>query len=139
MVSPEAYTHRKHAARANRAFYKALERFDLDAMRDVWADEPTIKCVHPGGELIVGTARVMESWRLIFENSHSLRFELLDLDLEVVGDLAWANNVERFHIGLESGIVITESAATNLYVRREEEWKMILHHASPIARRFFDE
>jgi hypothetical protein len=53
--------------------------------------------------------------------------------------MALANNVERLHIGLESGTVISEAAATNVYVRREEEWRMILHHASPIARRFFEE
>lgn len=137
-MSPDAYIRRKHAARANRAFYTALERFDLSAMKDLWLDDPTVKCVHPGGELIVGQERVMESWRRIFEGTASVRCELVDLDLEVVGDFAWANNVERLHIGLESGVMISESAATNLYVRREDEWKMILHHASPIARRFFE-
>lgn len=138
-VSPETYQLRKGAARTNRAFYHALENLDLLAMRELWLDDPTVKCVHPGGELIVGSDRVMESWRLIFERSCSVRFELLDLELEVVGDLALANNIERLHIGLESGTVISEAAATNVYVRREAEWRMILHHASPIARRFFEE
>ena len=138
-MSPETYQLRKGAARTNRAFYSALERLDLPAMRELWLDDPSVKCVHPGGELIVGTDRVMESWRLIFENSRTVRFELIDLELEVVGDMALANHIERLHIGLESATVIHEAAATNVYVRREEGWRMILHHASPIARRFFEE
>ncbi|MBK7877612.1 MAG: nuclear transport factor 2 family protein [Planctomycetes bacterium] len=138
-MSPEAYLHRKNAARANRAFYDALERCDLDALRTVWLDDPSVKCIHPGGELIIGPERVLESWRVVFENSKPWRFEILDLDLEVTGELAWASHVERLHVTVESGILIAESAATNLYVRREEEWKMVLHHASPIARRFFEE
>jgi ketosteroid isomerase-like protein len=138
-VSPESYALHKDAARANRSFYAAVQHLDLDAMRIVWLDDPTIKCVHPGGELIIGSERVMESFRLIFEHSKSLRFEILDSELNVSGELAWANHVERMHIELESGIAVTEAAATNLFVRRDEEWKMVLHHSSPIARRFFDE
>lgn len=138
-MSPESYLLRKNAARANRAFYQALQCFDLDAMRDVWLDDPTAKCVHPGGELIVGTPRILESWRTIFGNSSGLRLEMLDLDIEVAGEFAWANNVERMHIAIESGTMISEAAATNLFVRREEEWKMVLHHSSPISRRFYAE
>ena len=138
-MSPEAYLQRKSAARANRAFYDALERLDLDALRVCWLDDPSVKCVHPGGELIVGPERVLESWRRIFENARPWQFELVDLDLEVAGEMAWANQVERLHVVLESGVLIAESAATNLWVRREEEWKLVLHHASPIARRFFED
>lgn len=138
-MSPETYLQRKHAARANRAFYRALETLDLDAMRGLWLDDPTVKCVHPGGELIVGTERVLESWRRIFEHTRDLRLELLDVELEVVGECAWANHVERIHFGVESGIVVSEAAATNVFVRREEQWKLVLHHSSPIARRFFEE
>lgn len=138
-MSPELRDLRKRAARANRAFYEALEQFDLARMRTIWLDDPGIKCVHPGGELIVGQDRVMESWRLIFGNSQGVRFEVVDLQLEVLGDMAWTNNIERFHIDVEQGVVISEAAATNLFVRRDESWKMVLHHASPIARRFFDE
>ena len=71
-MSPEAYLQRKSAARANRAFYDALERLDLDALRVCWLDDPSVKCVHPGGELIVGPERVLESWRRIFENAARL-------------------------------------------------------------------
>lgn len=136
-MSPESYLVRKSAARANHAFYEALQSFDIEAMREVWLDDPTAKCVHPGGELIVGTSRILESWRKIFGHSAGLRLEMLDLDIEVAGGFAWANAVERMHIALDTGTVISEAAATNLFVRREEEWKMVLHHSSPISRRFF--
>jgi ketosteroid isomerase-like protein len=142
-MSPETYLRRKDVARANRDFYQALEQLDIERMRALWLDDPTVKCVHPGGELIVGAERIMESWRLIFENTKNLRFEVMDLQLEVVGDMAWANHVELLHVQRTSGgpeqvVLLSESAATNLFVRRDEGWKMVLHHASPIARRFFD-
>lgn len=126
------------AARANRAFYRALEGLDLERMRALWLDDPTAKCVHPGGEVIVGTDRIMASWRAIFTSSNRLRFELLEPQLEVVGEMAWASNTEILHVELERGVVLSESAVTNLFVRRDEGWKMVLHHASPIARRFYD-
>ena len=34
---------------AEAAFYEALERADLEAMMEVWAEDEEIVCVHPAG------------------------------------------------------------------------------------------
>jgi ketosteroid isomerase-like protein len=129
------YDATKEVARANRAFYRAFEKRDLDAMRAVWLDDESIKCVHPGWPLLSGFARVMDSWGAIFENTQWIRFELADLDVRVVGGIAWVTNVERMRMREEGGERTAEALATNLFIVRDDAWRMVLHHASPIARR----
>jgi|SRR5690349_12039528 len=130
------YNAAKEAARANREFYRAFERLDLAAMRAVWLDDDSIQCVHPASERLVGRERVLGSWAAIFKATDAIHFELEDLSIEIVGDFAWASAIERIRPGTASEPV-SEAVATNLFVRRGGEWKLLLHHASPIARRFF--
>lgn len=130
------YNSSKEAARANREFYRAFEKLDLEAMRAVWLDEDTIQCVHPAGERLVGRERVLGSWKAIFMGTEKIRFELQDLTIEIVGDFAWASAIERIRPG-DAAEPLSEAVATNLFVRRDNHWKLLLHHASPIARRFF--
>jgi ketosteroid isomerase-like protein len=137
-MADESYSAAKAVARANQAFYKAFESLDLHAMRAVWLDADHVKCIHPGGEMLTGPERVHASWEAIFVNTKSIRFELLDLAIEVVGDLGCVTNVERISSADNAQDVKAEMAATNLFVRHAGQWKMILHHASPIARRFFN-
>jgi ketosteroid isomerase-like protein len=138
MNAPD-YLPSKEAARANRAFYKAFEKLDMDAMRGVWLDDPFVKCIHPGGEVLIGPERVLASWAAIFRSTRKIRFEIADLSIEIVGDMAWATGIERIRSSTEQGLVQSEAAATNLFVKRDDGWRMVLHHASPIARHFFQE
>ena len=130
------YNSAKEAARANREFYRAFERLDFEAMRAVWLDDDSIQCVHPASERLVGRERVHASWAAIFRATDAIHFDLEDLSIEIVGDFAWASLIERIRPGKE-GEPLSEAVATNLFVRRDDGWKLILHHASPIARRFF--
>jgi ketosteroid isomerase-like protein len=138
MDAPD-YLPSKEAARANRAFYKAFEKLDIEAMRAAWLADPSIKCIHPGGEILIGPERVLASWEAIFRGTRKIRFEIQDLSVEIRGELAWATNVERILSSTDEGTVQSEAAATNLFVKSGDEWKMVLHHASPIARHFFRE
>jgi len=131
------YLPRKELARANRAFYQSFERLDLDAMRALWLDDPMVRCVHPGGEVLVGRERVIASWGAIFANTERIRFDIEDLAIELVGDMGWVTSVERIKTKTDDGPLTSEAAVTNLFVRLDGEWRMVLHHASPIARRFF--
>lgn len=136
MTEPE-YEDSKEVARLNRAFYQAFERLDLEAMQSIWLDDPAIKCIHPGGETLAGRERVLGSWKMIFEHTTRIRVEIEDLSIAMLGEHAWASNVERVRAPTENGIQVTEMAATNLFRRIDGRWWMMLHHASPIARRFF--
>jgi len=46
---------------AEAAFYEALERGDLDAMMEVWAEDDEVSCIHPGGPRLTGYEQVREA------------------------------------------------------------------------------
>ncbi len=137
----DSYRIQKEVARANRAFYEAFERLDLDAMAAVWAPDDRVRCVHPGWELIVGLERVLMSWDLIFKHTTSIAFDVTDLAIEVLGDgLAWVTCVENIRGGDDPAAAATQALATHLFERDDGgEWRLLLHHASPIVNRGFGE
>jgi ketosteroid isomerase-like protein len=110
------------------AFYDAFERADLDAMREVWADEPGVCCIHPGGERLDGPAAVMDSWAGILSGGPVLRIRISHRRAQVSGDLAVHVLRENLYSGgALRGVVL----ATNVFRRGESGWHMILHHAAP--------
>lgn len=140
MSSPNddaSYADQKAAAAANRAFYRAFEKLDLEAMAQVWLDDERIRCVHPGGELLVGRSRVLQSWAAIFASTDSIEFALEDLEIAVTGDVAWATLTERITVRAGGQEAESATVATNLLERTADGWKLVLHHGSPLERRFF--
>lgn len=133
------YDARKGVARANRAFYAALEALDIGAMANVWADDDSIQCVHPGGELLAGRTKVLGSWGVIFDSTDAIRFELSDVQVQVRGHTAWVTLVERIFTEFEGEELEAAATATNLFVREGDDWRLVLHHASPLQRRFYPE
>ena len=131
------YVARKDLARANRRFYQVFERLDLEGMRALWLDAPTIRCVHPGGEALVGPARVHASWSAIFHSTDAIRFDVTDLTIEVAGEMGIVGCIEHIRGADAPQDDDSVAAATNVFVRRGGEWRMAVHHASPVARRFF--
>lgn len=140
----DAYEATKELLRGNREFYRAFEKLDLPAMRALWLEGEQARCVHPGGELVIGYARILESWQMIFAGTESIRFELVDVHAEVQGEAGWVTGYERIYAsregagpGGERGALMAEAAATNVFRRVDGRWRLVLHHASPVERRFF--
>jgi ketosteroid isomerase-like protein len=109
---------------ANSAFYEAFARSDAEAMDALWAREAPVACLHPGWELLLGRAAVVESWRRILLGGGAppaIRCERASAHVQ--GDWAWVVCVEVLPDGM--------LAATNLFVREEGTWRMVHHHASP--------
>lgn len=111
---------------ANRAYYRAFERGDFDAMAAIWADDE-VSCVHPGWPALVGRRDVLESYRLILANPDQ---EPVTCDQETV---ILGNGVARV-LCVES-VGGASLAATNLFVLSGDGWRVTHHHASPIALR----
>ena len=131
----DAYVTTKELARANRAFYEAFEALDIEAMARVWLDDPVARCVHPGASMIHGYERVLATWKAIFEATEAIRFELVDLEMELYGEVASVHLVERITATNDGAEQVGEAVATNLFGRRDGAWRLVLHHASPLARR----
>jgi len=111
---------------ANTAFYAAFARKDAEAMDALWAREAPVACVHPGWEPLLGREAVLDSWRRILLGGGAppeIRCERASVHVQ--GDWAWVVCVEV----LPGGVL----AATNLFVREEGRWRMVHHHASPMA------
>lgn len=115
---------------AEAAFYDAFSRNDLEAMMAVWSDDDDIYCVHPHGTRVAGVAEVRESWRQIFKARQSLVFQLQNQHY-VHGMMLAVHSVFE-HITVAGESVRGTAIATNVYLRTEGGWRMIVHHASPV-------
>ena len=115
---------------AENAFYEALERSDLEAMMEVWAEDEEIVCVHPAGQRLAGQEQVREAWRQMFAGGPGLRVQLTQ-------PVAASGMMVAVHSVHENITVAGEKrprppvVATNVYLRTAAGWRMIVHHASP--------
>lgn len=127
---------------ANAEFYAAFEETDYDRMGAVWADGDdagTLSCVHPGWAMIHGRSRVMRSWAVIFANTPYIQFVLTDVSTVVAGDVAVVTCTENILTAVddsESGapgpLGGGRVVATNVFHRRPEGWRLLVHHGSPV-------
>jgi ketosteroid isomerase-like protein len=117
---------------AEQAFYTAFADTDLTAMMAVWLDSETVICVHPVGPRISGAKAVKAGWAEIFRNSGSLKFRLGEVSRTQDGLLAIHVLHEYISVPGETG-ERPPAVATNIYQLTEQGWRMILHHASPVA------
>ncbi|SCK35566.1 Ketosteroid isomerase homolog [Variovorax sp. HW608] len=113
------------------AFYEALQRGDVDALMDCWADEDEIFCVHPGGPRLVGADAIRAAFEHMFGNGGAIH--ATPARVRKVESLASAvhNVLERIEVltpdGHKHGFVL----ATNVYHKTAQGWRMVAHHASP--------
>jgi ketosteroid isomerase-like protein len=114
----------------NERFYRALETLDLAAMERVWLDERWVRCIHPGGDVLVGWENVRESWQRIFEDTPWIRVTATQVEVEVFGDVALVGCAENITTGSDGDVGVAVAQATNLFKRTPDGWRMIHHHAS---------
>lgn len=113
---------------AELAFYRAFEHCDLQAMDGVWEASADSSCIHPGGPLLQGAERVMQSWDEIFSQARTpdVRFRTVQR-IEAEG-LAIHTVEESIRPGGGEGAA-TLLIATNIYRRGPSGWRMLAHHA----------
>lgn len=115
---------------AERAFYDAFSRMDLEAMMSVWAEDEEVVCVHPGGSRFNGLSAIREAWRQLFASgvkleirtSHTLRTHAMLMAVHSVLEHVGVLGEENLNPPL---------IATNVYVRGSRGWQIIVHHTSP--------
>jgi ketosteroid isomerase-like protein len=112
---------------ANEAFYRAFSGRDLAAMDALWARRTRVACIHPGWKALHGRTEVMASWRAIFENPATQPILCTDVSVSVLGDSAL--------VVCSEALDGADLSATNVFTREDGAWKLVHHHAGPIARR----
>jgi ketosteroid isomerase-like protein len=110
---------------ANEAFYLAFATRDLRSMQEVWSRDAPLTCVHPGWRPLMGRDEVMESWATILGNPASPAVEFRNARAFLYGDVACVLGYEV----LQEGVL----AATNTFVKEGVAWRLVHHHASPVA------
>jgi ketosteroid isomerase-like protein len=113
---------------ANAAFYRAFTRGDFTAMREVWAERAEVLCFHPGGALLRGQADVLGAWQQILSASGPLDMRCHDAQAQVHGEVAVVTCYEG------NGSSAPHLAATNVFVLEGGRWRMVHHHAGPLAQ-----
>lgn len=116
---------------AEAAFYRALAEGDFEALMTVWSEEEEVVCIPPGGPRIVGLAAVRETWRRILADGSRVRIEASQAVTSASAMMAMHCVLERLATD-GPGPRVTTLAATNVYVRGADGWRMVLHHASPV-------
>ena len=118
--------------RANDSFYRAFESLEIETMAEVWVQDDTVKCVHPGWPVKLGWEAVRDSWSVIFQNTEYMEFTITDINALVTGDFGWVTCTEslRSVAGGQQNMGVVQT--TNLFLRRGEAWLMVHHHGSPI-------
>lgn len=112
------------------AFYDALERADIEAMMDVWAEDEEVVCVHPAGPRLYGFSLVIESWRRIFSDGPTMKVALSSQVHMQSMMLAVHSVHENITLAGEESSR-PPIVATNVYFRGALGWRMLVHHASP--------
>jgi len=113
------------------AFYEALQRCDVEALMDCWADEDEIFCVHPGGPRLVGADAIRAAFENMFGNGGAIH--ATPARVRKVESLASAvhNVLERIDVLTTEGRKHAFVLATNVYHKTAQGWRMVAHHASP--------
>jgi ketosteroid isomerase-like protein len=113
----------------NQRFYDAHEQRDMDAMSEVWDHNDEVICVHPGWPILRTWLLVEDSWQRILSGPGRNQFILTNISVHGSGDVAWVTLDENLVQGAATGTI----AATNVFVRREGRWPMVVHHGSPVG------
>ena len=122
---------------ANDRLYAAFEAGDLDDMGKLWVDgdmADVARCVHPGADLVIGRESVLRSWALLMANTEFLQFIVTEASTVIDGDLAIVTCTENVlaSSGIDRPLGAGRALTPNAFVRVGGQWRMWLHHASPV-------
>ena len=112
---------------ANADFYRAFNKGDYAAMSALWAARAPVACFHPTSAALIGRDAVLDSWRQILRGAPSFVMRCDRPVVQVAGDAAIVTCYEG------NGDHAAHLAATNVFVLEDGRWRMVHHHAGPLA------
>ena len=118
---------------ANQNFYNAFNKNDIELMIGIWLNDSASQCIHPGWDVLTGFENIMSSWQKILASAQDLEIKLSHIKVTTSENLAWVTSQENLFSILSSGVQLSKVHSTNLFKKVNDEWKMILHHASPVS------
>jgi len=131
-ATPERHSPEEALRAANQRFYAAFESLQLAEMEAVWAHDDAVECVLPGWDLLIGWEEVRDRWAGIFASAKRVRIALSSVWVRVEGEAGWVACTEHVTTAFEDGFDEAVVQATNIFIRRDGEWLLAAHHASPL-------
>lgn len=119
---------------ANKAFYRAFEKKDIEAMSVIWSKGTASLCVHPGRKVIQGWDAIRSSWEQIFNAAQYLEIDIQIISTELNGDIGYVVLVENVLQVVGRRRLQAQSIATNIFARMANQWYLIHHHGSPLIQ-----
>jgi ketosteroid isomerase-like protein len=116
----------------NNTFYRALEALDLGAMDRLWLHESWVRCIHPGGDAIVGWEQVRRSFQHIFENTGWIRVTATEIVAMPLGEWGLVTCSENISAQAAEGVGLAVAQATNIFTHTASGWRIFHHHASVV-------
>jgi ketosteroid isomerase-like protein len=125
---------------ANSSLYSAFETGDVDLMEAVWdIEQPdALVCVHPGWPMLRGRVSVLRSWSAVMAGTEYIQFFLTDVQVSQQGDTAIVTCTENVLTSADPGDNAAV-VATNVFIRRADGWRLVVHHGSPVLGRIAHE
>jgi ketosteroid isomerase-like protein len=117
---------------ANQHFYTAVQEMSVEQMEAIWLQEPYVRCLHPGWNILEGWETIRESWQQIFEESSFMRVVIGVQSVRVEENIAWVCCTEKISTVGENRFESTYIQSTNLFEQRGGGWYIVHHHASPM-------
>jgi ketosteroid isomerase-like protein len=112
---------------ANAGFYRAFSAGDQAAMRELWAEEAPLACLHPMSPVLTGRDAVLGSWGEILRGPPPFELRCDRPVVHVLGNVAFVTCYEA------SGDRPAHLAATNVFVLELGRWRMVHHQAGPLS------
>lgn len=111
-------------------FYEALQAGDLERLVALWVGDEEVRCIHPGGPLLVGITAIRATFEQLLARG-GLPIEPTDVRKLQTDQLAVHQVRERRLEPGPEGMVVSWVVASNVYLKTAQGWRMVLHHASP--------
>lgn len=111
-------------------FYEALQSADLDRLISLWVHDEFVRCIHPGGPLLVGITAIRASFEALFARG-PIAVQAAEVRKLSTEHLVIHQVHERVLVPGPEGDQVAWVLATNAYLKTTEGWRMVLHHASP--------
>lgn len=115
---------------ANKNFYRAVQSLNMEEMDAVWLQDDSVRCVHPGWDLLEGWDAIRESWQRIFEDTRYVRLSVSLQSVHVEGSVAWVVCSEKISSASEGVFENALVQATNIFVEHDSTWYLVHHHGS---------
>jgi ketosteroid isomerase-like protein len=119
------------AEAAEEAFYDALQKGDLGGMMSLWADDDDAVCIHPNGPRLVGLPAIRSAWSQIL-NGGGMDIRATGVHVFQGAMVAIHNVIEKMIVKRGGRVSVVECAATNVYLKGADGWRMVLHQAGGI-------